>query len=502
MMHDRGENRFAQDYSLRRLLLCSATYFVSNGGSNTAPYDTEAKAATSLGTINALPWTAADLVRVANTHAESTGAAIVYLFPTTPGLQVLSVAFNGLGTGGLVAGASVAVGAANAAVTLGGGFVYGYGITFAAGTNVSANCDMILGSGIVPTGHKWESTTFSVPSTAATALMTIGQVGSASNDDIQYDLVNCTFSYGGAKTVRLQGGVINITNLTLAGTAPTTVFEVTAGAPLLFTLDASDLSNQAWTNLVSVSDRTYGRLVVQQCKLRSGFVVTTGAFPGPGAVEVELIDCASGDAHYTYQKHCWEGTVVAVDTIYANASDGTNTISWLMTGNANTSFAWPLVSPPIAFFNAALSSITTLVPVTNDGTTFTNAQLWNETLAKITSGSTKGTWNLGDRVADILTTPANQASSTQTWTGTGGFGAEVKQQLESGAFTPAEVGWVMTVIKLAANDNVYVSPNITGTNGKCWMAPNGAFVNEAASGAISVASYHSMINYRTGMVGN
>jgi hypothetical protein len=175
---------------------------------------------------------------------------------------------------------------------------------------------------------------------------------------------------------------------------------------------------------------------------------------------VELIDCNSADVNYYYTKVSWEGTVLADASVYYNASDGTTSISWLMTGNANSSFTWPLTSPPISSWNATLGAMTTTVEVTNDGTTYTDAQLWQETLAKVTSGVPLGTWNRADRAADITTAGTNQASSSVSWTGTGGFGAEVKQKLVSGSFTPAEIGPITTRVFLAANDSVYVSPRV------------------------------------------
>lgn len=452
------------------------TYFVSNAGSNTAPYDTEAKAANSLGTIATLPWLATDVVKVSSTHTETAGAAITYTFPATPGLQILSVLFNGSGTGGLASGASINVGAANGAFTLGAGFPYGYGITFTGGTNDNALCDVIIGFAASPNGHKWENCVFSLPSINAGALFSIGAVANTGNDDAEFNLVNCTLT-GGNKTLTFRGGIVDISNLTLAGTAPTTLFSFANGSPCILRISASDLSGVAWTNFMSVTAAIYGSVRLAQCKLPSGFVVTTGTFPGPGQFDIVMIDCASGDTHYTYQKHCWQGTIVASNSIYADASDGTNSISWLMTGNANTSFAYPLVSPPIDFFNDTLSAMTTTVEVTNDGTTFTDAQLWQETQAKVTSGSTKSTVNIADRAADILAAGAAQANSTKSWTGTSGFSAEVKQQLVSGSFTPAEVGPVRVVVKLAANNDVYVSPKVLSNSRRQWMSLEGVYIN-------------------------
>jgi hypothetical protein len=93
--------------------------------------------------------------------------------------------------------------------------------------------------------------------------------------------------------------------------------------------------------------------------------------------------------------------------------------------------------------------------------------------------------NIADRAADILTAGANQTTSTASWTGTGGFGAAVKQKLVSGSFTPAEVGLISTVVKLAkASATVYVDMKVLTDSGKQYQTP-GVFLNErsGSSGA-------------------
>jgi len=55
-------------------------YYVDDGGSNTSPYDTWAKAATTLATIDAIPAAAPDIVRVDSTHVESGGTAFNWAF--------------------------------------------------------------------------------------------------------------------------------------------------------------------------------------------------------------------------------------------------------------------------------------------------------------------------------------------------------------------------------------------------------------------------------------
>ena len=439
------------------------TYFVDNAGSNTAPYDTEAKAATTLATVAAVPWVSGDVVKIASTHTETADAAISYTFPTTIGLRIYSVTFNGSGTGGLAAGATINKGTGSQALNFVGGFAEIVGVTFVGGTANNSVCKIGLVSGSLPTGIVFDGCTLSNPSVHTAAQLTICTTASSANDDVLVRLVDCTLSNGAVKGIAVNGGRTQIENLTLAGTAPTTLFtfgsSLSCASTVLIT--ASDLDNLAWTNFANATAATQAVLVASQCTMRSGFAVTTGTFNGPGGLDVILQDCDSGDNHYTYLRSNYAGTIVASNAIYADASDGTNSVSWLMASSANASFYFPLVSPSIAQWNSGTSAVTSTVEVTNDGTTFKDNELWQETLAKVTTTFPLGTWNRGDRAADVLAAGANQATSTKSWTGTGGFTSEVKQKLVSTSFTPAEVGPIATVVKLAkASASVYVSPKV------------------------------------------
>lgn len=473
------------------------TYFVSNAGSNTAPYDTEAKAATTLGVIDALPWAATDIVKISSTHTETAGAAITYTPPTTPGLQILSVLFNGSGTGALTAGAAINVGAASAALTVGNGFAYIYGVTFTGGTNNNAACDVKFGSGTATAHLVGESCTLSCPSAQAGALLEIGPQSTAGiSGAIKYELINPVFSNGSDKPYMLGLGAIRIDGLTLAGTAPTTVFSTVASLPKDVVVTGSDLSGLAWTNLVNVANGAPGSVTFRQCKLRSGYTVTTGSFPAPSQFEVVLIDCDSGDVHYNYVKANYMGTVSMSNSKYADASNGADNLSLLMASSANTKFQHPLVAPDISFFNSTLAAMTTTVPVAHNavgggtGGKLLNSEMWQETLAKVTSGFPIGTWNRADRVADILTAGADQdTDGTTSWTGSS-IGTHDK--LVSGSFTPAEVGPIVVVVKLAKPSvSVHVSPKIS-VGSKQWMGANGTFVNEAGSGGSPIGLVGAM----------
>lgn len=460
-----------------------ATYFLSSAGSNTAPYDTEAKAATTLAVLTALPLTAGDIIKASSTHSESTNGPS-WVFPTTSGTKLLSVLFDGSGTGALTAGASLANSTNVTATSLTSGFCYIYGCTIAGNSGASASNLVNIGnSTTVASNFVLENCTISAPGTSTSARIQLGAAGTTAVDS-HIRLINCTFSNGAVKPINLRAGTIEIDGATLAGTAPTSVFSPVVNGYGSLEVSNADLSAVAWTNLVDVGTltKTYGPIRFTGCKLVSSFVAATGTFAGPSCAPVELIDCHSGDTHYYYQKTDWFGTVTANNSIYYNASDGTSSISWQMVSSANVTYARPLMSPPMSYYNTSTSAMTTTVECTNDGTTFKDNELWQETSAKVTSGSPVSTVNRADR-SDALAAGANQASSSVSWTGTGGFGAEVKQKLESGSFTPAEVGLITVRACLAkASSTVYVSPKILSTSGRQYMSKTGAYVNEGASG--------------------
>jgi hypothetical protein len=438
-----------------------ATYFVNSAGSNTAPYDTEAKAANILDTIEAIPWVAGDVVKMASTHSETT-AGWAFSFPTTGvPIRILSVAFNGSGTGGLSAGATLS-GGTGTAVKVDEGLSYWHGVTLTASSANAGTADMQIAIGSFNAFHVFHNCAFSLPSTNVNAEYNIGR-NNTNSDKAKIWFVNCSFSRANvAQAWEINGVDILFQNITLSGTAPTNLFRCGpqhASARIV----ASDLSGVAWTNILNTNSAdSKADIVLSQCKLPSGTALITGTI-GLGAETVTLNDCDAGDNHYTYIKEDYSGTVSMSNSIYVDASNGTDNLSFKMVSTANSSWPFPLTSPQITTWNSGTSAVTTSIPIVYDNATnLTDAQIWQETMAKVTSGSTKGTWNIGDRSADILAAGTDQAADTSTWTGTGGFTNENKDKLVSGSFTPAEVGPIVSVVKLAkASTTVYVSPKVT-----------------------------------------
>ena len=459
-----------------------ATYFVSNAGSNTAPYDTEAKAATSLSTIAAIPWTNADTVKISSTHTESTGGAITYTMPTAPGLKILSVAFDGSGTGGLAVGASVTNSTNATAINFASGYAYIYGVIFNAATGTSASNIIHLNSTAnVATGLEFISCTFRFAGSSTSSRLVMGNAGTIKDPYIK--LINCTHSSSaaGARSISIRNGIILLDNFSYVADSGTftRMFALSAIHQIELVISNTGFTQAATSMFQIAGCDSFCVIRCINCTIPSGAAVIEDAWDGPGAGYLELIDCAEGDAHYKYYKNSWHGTIEMSNSVYANGTDGVEGISLKMDSSASASYLCPLEAPLISYFNKALVPTTITVECVNDGTTFKDNELWQETSAKITSGYTKGTWDVSSK-AGVLDSASDQPESSATWTGVGGFGAAVKQKLVSGEFTPAEVGSIIVAVKLAKpSSTVYISPRIAA-GAKQVMSVGGTVVNESA----------------------
>ena len=137
------------------------------------------------------------------------------------------------------------------------------------------------------------------------------------------------------------------------------------------------------------------------------------------------------------------------------ASDGTTSESFKMTSSANTRFWSPLRAPEIPIWNDTVgSAITVTMECVTDNVTLTDAEAWAEVQYLGTSGVPLGAIAM-DRMTDVLATPANQASSSETWTTTG-LTTPIKQKFAV-TFTPQEKGWMLARACLAkASTTAYV----------------------------------------------
>lgn len=282
------------------------------------------------------------------------------------------------------------------------------------------------------------------------------------------ELRNCTLTASSQNYLfRVLGGTFRMIGGSIAGTAPTSMISHYGGYRSDSRFKGVDLSLITSSQyLVVGTNNVSAYALFENCKFGSGFDpandAVNGAIPAPGCLVVELINCDSGDTNYRYFRQSYEGIIQHEATIVrtGGATDGTTTIARKMVSAANVKWFMPLELHELVVWNETVgSAVTVTVHCVTDGVTLTDTEAWIEVEYLGTSGSTKSTIDVSDRAADILATPADQATSTETWTTTG-LSSPVYQKF-SASVTPQEKGPIRVRVCLAkASTTVYVCPKV------------------------------------------
>lgn len=340
------------------------------------------------------------------------------------------------------------------------GHAYYYGITFRTGSGSNAGLIRIGSAGVTDTYTVFDTCGLSLLATSGTSKILFGIVNTgASGGSTRLRQCTVTFSeasqhidINGSGDFLWEGG-------SAAGTAPTYLFQAEAGGGGTVWVRGVDLSGiGSGCNLVRVLFGMRHTINFENCKLGSSVSITNGSIVGPNCMAVRVTNCDSADTNYRYYWQTYSGTVTHESTIVrtGGASDGTTAISRKMVSSSDSEFHAPLELDPIVIWNESTSSITVTVHIVTDNVTLTDAECWLEVEELGTSGFPLSVIQ-SDRAADILATPANQTTSTETWTTTG-LTTPVKQKLHV-TFTPAEKGPLKVRVMLAkASTTVYVCP--------------------------------------------
>lgn len=443
-------------------------YIRSADGSDADDGTTWALAKATLAGAEAVPWVSGDRWFVSDAHAQTGAAAITIDLPATaPGVMVLCGDDVAEPPTTLTTTATVTTTGASAMTFTGYGYIYG--LTFACGNGANAANLNMPAATASPIDIVFESCAFQLNGTGGTNVLSIGYSDNTSEDNCSVVFKNCSIKFSATNqfiALRTARGHISGLTLDSAGSTPTTLFGTTSATSGRHVIENSDLSGEAFTNLISCGAAAPTTVIFRNCKLPAAVTITTGTFLAGGVVVI-LDNCDSGDTNYRFAWHSYEGSAIAETTIVrtGGATDGTTTISWEMASSANTTFFRPLRSDMfqkrIAVWNETVgSAVTATVECITDNVTLTDKDAWIEVEFLGTTGFPKGSIDLDDRAVDILATAANQTTSTETWTTTG-LATPVKQKLAA-TFTPQEKGWVMVTVCLArASTTVFVDPKIT-----------------------------------------
>jgi hypothetical protein len=424
-------------------------------------------------------------VYVSDNHAETQASAMALTSPGTAASPTVVLCVDDAAEPPTTRATTATVtttGAFNITIN---GFSYCYGITFASGTGAGGQ-QLILGSG-TPFYWRFDNCALTMPATGSGSLISVGQSNPSATDDHVVELVNSTIKFANSgqrlavyANLRWFGGSVDA-----SGTSPAILILLTSVPGCRADLNGVDLSFLgAGQNIVVGTNARPNFINLTNCKLGSGVGMVSGAIPGPGGLELQVVNCDSADTAYRYHRQTWYGTITHETVIVrtGGASDGTTAISRKMVSTADTKWWLPLVSDPIAAWNETVgSTVTVTVEVVTDNVTLTDAECWLEVEYLGTSGVPMSLRS-SDRLADpVFGTPANQTTSTETWTTTG-LATPVKQKL-SVTVTPQEKGLIRARVALAKpSTTVYVDPYILASSGRQYQTEC-LYVNEEVPGS-------------------
>jgi hypothetical protein len=423
------------------------TYYVdSTVGSDTSPFDTWAKASTSIdGLTTAVTLGAGDVIYVSSVHTETDTLTVTWFGVA---LKCICADKSSGAPPATIATGAVVTFSGNVGLTISTVPVYVYGITFQAGRTSAAG--LTCGAGSL-----MEQCSFQLTGT-----------GTATITPNTSTWLNCTVKFSAAgqfisgnQLWRWIGG-----SLLAGGTNPTDLLGTTSVGG---TLEAIDLSNAATTTNINSATSTGMRLTLRNIKLPSSW---TGKISGTSVTNsgpniVQLMSCDSAGTNYVLHRETQWGDVYSEITIVrtGGATDGITPLSWKAVSVAGTIFpVGALQTGEFVIWNDATGSARTVtVEFLHDSVTgLKDNEIWLEVEYYGASGNPQGT--LATSAPDALASGSTLASSSATWTTTG-ISNPNKQKL-SVTFTPQLKGFFIASVKLAkASYTVYVDPKMTVT---------------------------------------
>lgn len=446
------------------------TYYVdSDAGSATAPYDTWAKAATSLATIAAID-AAGDIIYVASTHAESTAGAVSWAWAGTlasPTRIICADKTSGEPPITAATGGSATTTGNNnlTVVAFAGSYVYIYGLTFISGSGASGTASIInVSQGVVV----FDNCRFTIGTTGTGSRIELSNIGAeyvrAKNCTFKFGATAQALTLGGGCTTEIIGGGIDATSSAI------TLFAGLASGDNLWISGfnfAAAASTLSVTN--STNDTVY--ISVRDCKMPASWSGSvSSSTPGDGTRFV-LNNSDSTDTNYRIIDQQQFGTVTSETTIVQSggASDGVTALSWRVVSNANPEYPFqPVVSPEIVkkYTGTVPATVTATIQFVHDSATaLQDNQIWMGAMYMGTSGFPLGSWTFddveGSNAGNLLAAAANQTTSTFSWVTTG-LSNPNKQQV-SVPLVIEEKGYVHALVYFAkATSTVFISPLILG----------------------------------------
>jgi hypothetical protein len=444
-----------------------AILYVKSTGSATSPYDTWAKAHTSLESI--LPdaaCVAGSTVYVDSAHNEQKAGAITLSAALGTALAPITVMTVDAAQ---PEGSEVYVKATakTLQITAIANILYAGGPANYIGLHLET-----LDGNIVSAASgqlNWLDCTFNLNTAgSATRYFTI------TAQNLYWYLEGCTIIFNRSTTSALQiggGGRTWFRNCTIGNSATKSAELISNLTPTgcHLTFDSCDLSNLAASaNIVatagvptSTADGNNTIIRMSRCKLPTGFNFVQTA-PTQRGWRFEAYNCDSGNTVFNTHIQDQYGTVVDSTAVYRDATyNKTAGYSLLMTPTARA-LRWeePLRIKLSDLFVAANKTLTVQI-VYDSATNLKNGQFWIEVVYPDSTIGAHGKL-VSTKPANVLATASELSASSETWTGTGGFANENKDQISytvSGGQAGVHTVWACLAPN-ATTPVVYVDPNV------------------------------------------
>lgn len=437
-------------------------YYVRSGAGGSADGSSWADAYTSLSSAVSGK-SAGDIFYVSEDHAESAGGAISITFPGTVANPNLVICADHTGStppipADLRDTASISA-LATATVSLdGAAYIYGVDLIIGDSTDLStfrvgqtAAGNIVMEGGSIALGGSSQFSQIRIGNTTPVAgyLELINTTVSFAHIDQNIAVIDGFFKWRDTLTA-IQGATI-----------PTNLITFTTSRPAVVEVIGVDLSasgsGKTLVNPTSPAAAIGAVVKLIDCKIDAA--VTPLGSPGTlSTIDFEMIRCAGDGTNYRRHKQNYLGTLTEEATIVRSggASDGTTPLSWEIVTTANASFPFPFVSPPIAIWNDTDGSPVTVTVegIWGGGAVPDDDEIWIEVEYLGDNSSPKASF-VDDKRATILTTPAGQSSSSESW-----GGSTTKFKLEA-TFTPQQIGIIIARVKVGKpSSTFYIDPKI------------------------------------------
>jgi hypothetical protein len=427
-----------------------AQIHLSAGGSNTAPYNSWATAATTLAAAVAALAAGDDLLVDGAFTETVAGVSLALPGTVSAPCRVLSgVPAAGSGLASLVPGARFTSSSTGCSVS-GVGYLYGIEVGASTASAMSLNVGAASGNVLV-----LENCAIGTPGSASTSTWVFCPSGAGTGANVT--LINTTLKAGNAGHRAKVNGIVHVKDggLATGSAALTGLFNLAAdqrGARL--TVDGFDASLAA-TGFVPVSTAGSGGC----CALLRGLKMPAGwtGSPGGGSLvgaEVDLVGYQVDSTLYPAWTKRHNGEVQSDLVVKLSGGHARKVVS----GAGCKAPATELRCPPIYISLAAGVAKTVQFELLTDGVNLTDAEAWVE----VDYYDTAGAWlyGLAQGRPSQVASPTALAASVAAWTTTGL--ASPLPQRASVSLTPAQAGYAIARLVVGRpSTTVWYNPDPT-----------------------------------------